>query len=261
MAKVVLDAGHGGSDPGAVFGGRREKDDTLRLALAVGEILGQSGVDIEYTRVTDVYDTPVEKARIANATGADFFVSFHRNSSPSPNQYSGVETLVYDNSGVKVALAENINEQLEQVGYTNLGVQERPDLAVLRRTTMPAVLVEVGFINTAADNRTFDENFDALAQGIAAGIYETVTGSPYVPGDGDTGEDRNRYYVQVGLYRNYANASAQAYGLQSLGFPVQVVNSDPFYAVWIGPENALADGAELENELQQLGYDTLLVKQ
>lgn len=75
--KIILDAGHGGSDPGAVFKGRQEKDDNLRLTLAVGEELRNRGVDVEYTRTTDVYQTPFEKATIANESGADFFVSFH----------------------------------------------------------------------------------------------------------------------------------------------------------------------------------------
>ena len=100
-ATIVIDAGHGGSDPGAVYNGRREKDDNLRLALAVGNLLEQRGYNVVYTRTEDVFDTPGEKARIANRSGADYFVSFHRNSSPYANTYSGVETLVYTDSGVR----------------------------------------------------------------------------------------------------------------------------------------------------------------
>ena len=59
---IMMDAGHGGRDPGAVYNGRQEKDDTLRLALAVGENLQNNGIDVEYTRTTDVYETPYEKA-------------------------------------------------------------------------------------------------------------------------------------------------------------------------------------------------------
>lgn len=70
--KIVLDAGHGGEDPGAVWQGRNEKDDTLKLTLAVGEILENNGFDVVYTRTTDVYQTPFEKAQIANRSGADF---------------------------------------------------------------------------------------------------------------------------------------------------------------------------------------------
>lgn len=56
--KIVLDAGHGGEDPGAVYKDRKEKDDNLKLALAVGRILEDNGVDVVYTRTTDVYQTP-----------------------------------------------------------------------------------------------------------------------------------------------------------------------------------------------------------
>ena len=80
--KIVLDAGHGGTDPGAVYNGRNEKDDNLALAQAVGKILEDNGVDVVYTRTEDIYQTPFEKARIANQSGADYFISFHRNSSP-----------------------------------------------------------------------------------------------------------------------------------------------------------------------------------
>ena len=99
--KIVLDAGHGGTDPGAVYNGRNEKDDNLALAQAVGKILEDNGVDVVYTRTEDIYQTPFEKARIANQSGADYFISFHRNSSPEDNQYQGVEVLVYDKSGIK----------------------------------------------------------------------------------------------------------------------------------------------------------------
>ena len=76
--KIVLDAGHGGEDPGAVYKDRKEKDDNLKLTLAVGKILEENGVDVVYTRTTDIYQTPFEKAKAANEAGADFFISFHR---------------------------------------------------------------------------------------------------------------------------------------------------------------------------------------
>ena len=82
---IMLDAGHGGRDPGAVYKERKEKDDTLRLTLAVGEILEAHGLDVQYTRTTDVYESPYQKAMEANNAGVDFFVSIHRNSFPSDN--------------------------------------------------------------------------------------------------------------------------------------------------------------------------------
>lgn len=174
MALIVLDAGHGGPNPGAIYNGRQEKDDVLALTLAIGAILENNGVDVYYTRTADIYESPYQKATEGNATGADYFVSIHRNSSPYPNQYTGVETLVYNRYSEAARLAYNINAQLEQVGFVNQGVNERPNLVVLNSTQMPAVLVEVGFINTDADNQLFDEQFDAIAQAIADGILQTL---------------------------------------------------------------------------------------
>ena len=172
--RIALDAGHGGSDPGAVYKGRQEKDDTLDLTLAVGDILKKNGIDVYYTRTTDEYETPFKKATDANNSGADLFVSIHRNSSENPNQYSGVETLVYSDTGLKAEVARNINNQLEDAGFKNLGVDERKNLVVLKRTKMPAVLVEAGFINNDKDNYLLDEEFDSIAQAIADGILESI---------------------------------------------------------------------------------------
>ena len=163
---VVLDAGHGGTDPGATYKGRQEKDDALRLTKAVGRILQDNGINVIYTRSSDIYETPFQKATKANNANADFFVSIHRNSSERDNQYEGVETLVYNDDGIKAVMARNINAELEKVGFKNLGVDERPNLVVLKRTKMPAVLVEVGFINNDKDNELFDTHFQHIAQAI-----------------------------------------------------------------------------------------------
>lgn len=174
MATVMLDAGHGGADFGAMYMGRLEKDDSLRLTLAVGELLQNAGVNVLYTRTEDIYESPVQKALEGNSSGADYFVSIHRNSSPYDNQYTGVESLVYNRYSAAGTMAENINMQLEQVGFINQGVNERKNLAVLRRTSIPAVLVEVGFINTDRDNVLFDSRFFEVARAIADGILMSL---------------------------------------------------------------------------------------
>lgn len=171
---IALDAGHGGSDPGAVYGNRNEKDDALRLTKAVGKILENSGINVFYVRKSDEYETPFKKATDANNAGADYFISIHRNSSEEPNQYSGVESLVYRDSGIRSVIAKNINSELEKVGFNNLGITQRPNLVVLKRTRMPAVLVEAGFINSDEDNAIFDENFDKIANAIAQGILKSI---------------------------------------------------------------------------------------
>lgn len=168
---IVLDAGHGASDLGATYQGRQEKDDNLALVLAVGDILSRfDGINVVYTRDQDVYDSPSRKAAIANEAEADLFLSIHRNSTPVPNTYSGVETLVYNRFGEAARIARNIDRQLEAIGFEDLGITERKNLTVLKRTTMPAVLLEIGYINTDADNAFFDENFDEIARAIADGV-------------------------------------------------------------------------------------------
>lgn len=171
---IVLDAGHGGFDLGAVYGGRQEKDDNLALTLAVGNILQNAGINVIYTRTTDVYEAPFRKAQEANIAGAEYFISIHRNSSPYPNTYSGVESLVYSDTGIAALIARNINRQLSYLGFRNIGVSERPNLIVLNSTQMPAVLVEVGFINTDSDNALYELEFEAIAEAIAYGILESI---------------------------------------------------------------------------------------
>ena len=249
---IMLDAGHGGVEPGAVYMGRQEKNDTLNLVFAIGDILQNNGIEVSYTRTTDVYETPFEKAMEANRAGVDFFVSIHRNSFPTDNQVSGVESLVYDLSGLKYEMAQEINEQLEAIGFVNLGVKARPNLVVLKRTQMPAVLVEVGFINSDTDNLLFDENFDAIAQAIASGILDTLEEADVI--------DENEYHVQVGLFRNFRNAQRLLDGLLEMGFPAEIDDAGPYIQVRVGEYDNLEDAAMMERRLRRAGYDTLIVR-
>lgn len=248
MATIALDAGHGGMDYGAVYEGRREKDDNLTLTMAVGEKLQDAGFDVVYTRTTDVYDTPFQKAQKANAVGADFFVSIHRNAFPTPNTASGVETLVYDDSGIKAEVAENINAELAEIGFKNLGVKERPNLVVLKRTNMPAVLVEAGFIDNEADNALYDANFDAVAQAIADGITNTL------------GVEQPRLYkVQVGLFRLQRNAERLKEELAAEGFDSYIALEDGYYKVFSGVFENIDNARRQEQLLKEAGYATLIM--
>lgn len=247
---IMLDAGHGGEDPGAVSMGRQEKDDNLRLVLEVGKILKEHGVDVEYTRTTDIYQTPFQKAQIANETMPDYFISIHRNSSPMMNQYAGVETLLYDLSGEKLEMAENINSALEDVGFQNLGVKARPGLVVLRRTKSPALLVEMGFINTESDNKLFDEKFQEMAQAIATGILQTL--------DMETVENPLLYRVQVGAYRQKENADRLNNQLTMQGYPSFILQDGELYKVQVGAFQQLGNAVAMEQRLRRDGYPTFI---
>ncbi|MCU6688225.1 N-acetylmuramoyl-L-alanine amidase [Dorea acetigenes] len=271
---------HGGRDPGAVYNGRQEKDDNLRLALAVGEILQENGIQVEYTRTTDVYETPYQKAMEANEAGVDLFISIHRNSFPTDNVVSGVESLVYDLSGLKLQIAESINEQLEAIGFVNLGVTARPNLVVLKRTKMPAVLVEVGFMNSDTDNQLFDDNFDAIAQAIASGILDVLETNHLIPGEyGGATNLQNpsnsqnmpnpehsgympvNYRVQVGAFRNRMYAERLRNELMEMDFPAFIDDSGEYLRVQVGGFDNLEEAALMERRLKREGYQTVIVSE
>jgi N-acetylmuramoyl-L-alanine amidase len=257
MAGIILDAGHGGYDNGASYEGRREKDDNLNLVLSVGNILQNEGVDVKYTRTEDVYQRPKEKAALANEKGGDLFVSVHRNSSPSPNQYSGVQTLVYEDGGTAGLLAQNLDDALSKVGFTNLGTVERKNLPVLRDTEMPAALVEVGFLNTDRDNLLLDTKFPEAAQAIADGILQTL--QTIEGGLEATQEKAPHYSVEVGAFSHLTNAKGLAYNLQEDGFDCYIDEKGSYYVVCQGDYSSMDEARRGERELYESGYETKIV--
>ena len=251
MAKIVIDPGHGGSDPGSDYSGRREKDDVLRLALEVGKRLEEQGHNISYTRVNDTAYTPFERSVMANTAAADFFLSLHRNSVRNPNTVNGAEAYVYSDSGIRGDVARTLLENLEKAGFENRGVLERPNIAVLRKTDMPAVLLEVGFIDNEGDNRIFDENFDEIAKAIADALHQHAGRFPVMRPP--------LYRVQTGAFRNYENAAVMANRLQSEGYPAFVLYGDGIYRVQVGAYEILDNAIRMEQRLRADGYSTFIV--
>lgn len=248
---VILDAGHGGMDPGATYMGRQEKDDTLNLTLAVGQILENYGVDVVYTRVTDIYHSPIEKAEIVNRSGADYLVSIHRNAAVVSGSGSGAMTLVYSDSGAAGMLAHNIQWQLTAVGFIDLGVVERPGIYILRYTRIPAVLVEAGFIDNEEDNRFFDQNFNEIAQAIADGIIDTFRQ--------EEGQQEIYYMIQVGAFQDLNTAEQLEALLTDQGFPAWIKFEDGLYKVRVGAFLNLDNAARMEQLLRNYGYTTYMV--
>lgn len=230
---IMLDAGHGGYDKGATYMGRQEKDDNLALTLALGEILKKAGFNVLYTRDSDIYQTPLRKAQIANESGADFFISLHRNAASYPNQYNGVQTLIFSPGGVKQEMAENINSELEKLGFKNIDVSIRPDLAVLRRTKMPALLVEAGFIDSDKDNAIFSSKLQQVAQAIADGIEKTIgapnaTADPVMvsePSQSENRQNQGKFGVLIQGFSNVEEAQKFIQDMELSGLQTMVVQS------------------------------------
>jgi len=169
MATIVIDAGHGGSDWGATRDGRMEKADNLGMAIAVGRELERRGHRIIYTRVSDIFFTPGERARFANNAGANLFLSMHRDAFTNATA-NGSSVLVRPNvSATTNACAAQMASRIATAGgFVNRGVVSG-NFTVLTTTNMPALLLEIGFISNAQDNTRFDANFIRIANAIADG--------------------------------------------------------------------------------------------
>ena len=148
-------------------------------------------------------------------------------------------------------MAQDINEQLETVGFVDLGVKARPNLVVLRRTRMPAILVEVGFINSDVDNQLFDQNFTDIAQAIANGILDSL--------DLYDEDETLNYSVQTGAFRNQRYAQALLFELQEMEFPARIERGDGYYRVQVGNYATLSEAIAMEQRLKRAGYPTVIV--
>lgn len=176
MPLVVIDAGHGGKDPGAVGFGLRESDVTLRFALMLRDELGAYEVKVHLTRATDVFLELSERAAIANRLGASLFVSPHCNAGGG----TGFESYIHTKAGATTAAIQNaihgeMAAYMAQHGIRDRG-KKRANYAVLRETRMAAVLLELAFIDNEHDNRLLrDDGFlrgaaAAAARGIAKAL-------------------------------------------------------------------------------------------
>ena len=157
-------------------------------------------------------------------------------------------------------MAENINRELEEAGFENLGVKERPGLVVLRRTKMPAVLVEAGFINNGEDNRIFDENFEEVAQAIADGILQTIYAQEVESYEYEK-EAETPYRIQLGFFNLEENARALQAQLLFLGYDAVIEpGEDGTYRVYSGSFEKLDNAAKMEQTLRKAGFSTYIVQ-
>lgn len=172
-----LDPGHGGSDPGAVNSklGYQEKVAALAIAQELQNLLLSAGARVFLSRAdNDTRPSLAKRAEQANFLSATAFISIHLNSAENKDA-SGAEVLVYKHNTQAHELAEAILTNLiAKTGFKNRGIKERPELTVLKKTKMPAVLVEVGFISNEKEARKlFDKEVQfSIASAIAAGIVE-----------------------------------------------------------------------------------------
>ncbi len=181
---IVVDAGHGGKDPGAIVGSYYEKDINLGVTLELKKLTdGMKDAKVYYTRLDDSYPSLDERCKFANEVEADFFVSLHCNSFIS--SYSGTETLYLpgpDTAGLNAfELAEIFQEVFtDNTELKDYKLKERDNLFVLKYTEMPAVILEMGYMSNAYDRSYLvDEDYhDDLAKAVYLSIEEVFNEYP-----------------------------------------------------------------------------------
>ena len=215
MALFCLDPGHGGADPGAVNGKRKEKDDVLKLALKIKPLLEEQGHTVVMTRSTDKDITIAKRCELANQKKCDYFLSIHRNSAGV--SATGLEAWVHSQAYQKtVDQAEEILSRCCQVYGADRGVKKGAvsytDYGVNTGTDMPSALLEVLFISNDGDNTAFDKNMDAYALAIAKGLVSAV---------GEEWQEASQQWVVLaGPYGSREGACKAAGELEKQGFPI-----------------------------------------
>ncbi|MFD4815105.1 N-acetylmuramoyl-L-alanine amidase [Peribacillus butanolivorans] len=198
MTKIFIDAGHGGSDPGAVGNGLKEKDITLKIATMVKSMLEDyKDVSVKMSRTGDTYPSLSARTKAANEYAADIFLSIHINAGGG----TGYEDYIYTSASVKAKEYQSIihAEIIKLIDMKDRG-KKSANYQVLRTSSMPAVLTECGFIDHAGDaaklrTSIFIEN---LAKGHVNGLVKAfnlkkkeaaenvVTSTSYTIVKGDT---------------------------------------------------------------------------
>ncbi|AKG22846.1 N-acetylmuramoyl-L-alanine amidase [Calothrix sp. 336/3] len=170
---VLIDPGHGGKDSGAVgIGGALEKDVILPISLRVAQILQQNGIQVVLTRNSDYFVTLPGRVEMAERVNASVFVSIHANSAGANRpEVNGLEVYYYD-SGLGLARLVH-NSIMQSVNIRDRGVR-RARFYVLRKSSMPSILVETGFMTGAEDmaNLRTSSYQNKMAEGIANGILK-----------------------------------------------------------------------------------------
>lgn len=213
MPKVFLSAGHGGSDPGAVANGLREKDINLNTLIACQEVLLKHGVTVVCSRTTDADDPVSQEVKEANASKADIAVSFHANAGCG----DGFEAFYYSSSVKGKKLAGLCEKYVKDLGQNSRGIKTGDKLYFIKNTTMTAVLVESFFVDNTADKKVGDTVAEqkAFGRAYAKAILEYL-GIVYK-------NTTPTYKVQVGAFGVRDNAEKVSKELKKAGFDSIIV--------------------------------------
>jgi N-acetylmuramoyl-L-alanine amidase len=226
--KVYIGVGHGGTDPGAVANGFKEKDLNLAVALACQDELARHGVLTKMSRTNDENDTTAAKCAECNAFAPDLGLDIHHNAGGG----DGAEVFYSVYGGTGKVLAVNILDEVVKIGQNSRGAKTKKNSSggdyygFIRNTKAPAVIVECAFLDNKTDIQIIDTKAEQVAMGvaIAKGILKTL-GISYKAQEAPVKTETTGkiYRVQVGAYAVKANAEAMQQKLKAAGYDAIIV--------------------------------------
>lgn len=226
MQKVFLSAGHGGTQPGAVANGLKEKDINLQTLLACKYVLEKHGVPVVCSRTTDENDDVYEEVREANTSGADLAVSFHANAGGG----DGFEAFYYSTSTKGKRLAQLSEKYVKELGQNSRGLKTGDHLYFVRNTSMTSVLFESFFLDNVKDKEIGDTVAEQKTFGVAyAKAILEYLGVKYKETETESAKPNNEqvadklYRVQCGAFKSKDNAERLLKRLKDLGFDAFIV--------------------------------------
>jgi N-acetylmuramoyl-L-alanine amidase len=227
--KVYIGVGHGGSDPGAVANGFKEKDLNLAIALACQEELARHGVLVKIGRNEDTDRSLTATINECNAFAPDLAADIHNNAGGG----DGAEVYHTIGGGTGKTLAVNILDEVVKIGQNSRGAKTKKNssgsdyFGFIRQTNAPAVIVECAFVDNRTDMQIIDTTAEQIAMGkaIAKGMLKTmgVAYQPENPVVEQSSTPGTLYRVQVGAYGVRANAEAMQKKLKAAGYEAIIV--------------------------------------
>ena len=214
MKRLVIDLGHGGHDPGAIGANKtHEADVVLAIGKELNELLKGYELEVKFTRLSDVYLSLSERAKIANDFKADYFLSIHINSA-TDRSVRGVEVWQYSNRNDKLnKFSKDLCEDVAKIfNVRNRGVKLSQKLSVLKNTNMPAALIEVDFISNV--NAEKDLNLNSNIKSVALAIKDNLIGLFEL----ESVTSDVLYKVCIGAYKDKNNAINQVKLAKDKGF-------------------------------------------
>ncbi|QAT53284.1 N-acetylmuramoyl-L-alanine amidase [Bacillus licheniformis] len=253
MVKIFIDPGHGGTDPGASANGLQEKQLTLQIALALRNILlnEYQNVTVQLSQTSDQTVSLTQRTNAANSWGADYFLSIHINAGGG----TGFEDYIYPGVGAPTTTYRDImhEEILKVVDFRDRG-KKTANFHVLRETAMPALLTENGFVDNTSDAEKLKSSafIQSIARGHANGLARAFNLSK---------KSTALFKVQIGAFRDKANADSLAAQAKAKEFDAIVIDRDSLYKVQIGAFSSKENAEALVQQAKNAGFDAFIYQE